>query len=260
MPVYFPQLNSAGLITQRPYRHTSGFLTDIKELECGIRSTWGWRGTGLIGFPTRGLGKFDVAFQSITDAELAVLRAFFDSMRGRYGEFTFLDPHGNMVDSPEDFSAAAWNRVGTVVSPGYPDAFGGSRGTVLAGGSVDTAVLPGGGASGFVLCASVYAKAAGTATIGFQGISTRTWQLNPNGWMRISHSVTLATNAAVRMQLSLSGSSSVFGAQCVPGPGEGGYLRKPGRYPKCRFATDSFSPKYLGPNQISLTLPIEEYN
>ena len=33
-----------------------------------------------------------------------------------------------------------------------------------------------------------------------------------------------------------------------------------GYHAKCRFDTDNFDPQYLGPNQCSLVLPIQEIN
>jgi hypothetical protein len=256
---YFPQINSGGVLTQRPYQGALHYATSVLELPCGLRQQWGWRGHGLTDFPTGPLGKWELNFQAITDAELAVLRTFFDSMRGRYGEFAYLDPSGNLVPYSEDFSNPSWSGGGGSTTT---DPFGGNRARSTSG-TMSTQVLPS-DANGIVLGASIWAKGSGsgqTVTVTVAGSSKAVPV--PNGsWIRADHSATVSGSGAVSVSFACSASMALFGAQCVPMRGPGGYMRTPGNaglHLKCRFDTDTFSPRYLGPNQISLKLPIMEY-
>jgi hypothetical protein len=62
----------------------------------------------------------------------------------------------------------------------------------------------------------------------------------------------------------LSQPIDVFGAQCVPSKGPGGYVKTPysfggyGYYPTIRFDTDAFTVRQDGPGHNSLQLPIVE--
>jgi len=275
---YFPQLNAAGLITQRPYRTGLQYSTSTIDMPCGQRQAWGWRGMGLSGFPAGPLGRWELQYPAINDSELLTLRLFYESMKGRYGEFTYLDPAGNLVPASEDFTDTSWTRQ-TLLSDGLSiDPFGGVRAQYWTGDAADSmlwsTVLPDGGASGYVLCGSVWAKAHSAGqqlAIGFVdyafGLLGHTVHALPQAvWVRIQHTITLASSSDIRLRIGGVGtwgttSVSLFGAQCVPMPGPGGYARTPGApglASRCRFDSDIFAPKYLGPNQHSLTLPIVE--
>ncbi|WP_321471161.1 hypothetical protein [uncultured Paludibaculum sp.] len=278
MPIYFPQINASGLITQRPYQAGLHFSTTTQVLPGGSQQAWGWRGMGLSNFPDRHLGQWDLNYSAITDAEVAVLLAFFTEMRGRLGEFTYLDPSGNLIPASEDFAAASWTKQTVSVGPEAADPFGGNRARLMTGTGENSmmwcTILPDGGAGGYVLNVSLWAKATTEGQqlmlsfidSGFSIISSVVLPV-PQTWTRIDHCATLASNSYVRVLIGGGGTwpgtgISMFGAQCVPMPGPGGYTRTPGNpglHPKCRFDTDAFSPRYVGPNQISLKLPIVEY-
>lgn len=84
MPNTFPAINARGTLVQRPYSSTQEFNTSIVEQESGPRYAWAWRDTPLL--------SWDLTYPSITEAEAAVLEAFFASMGGRYDDFSFTDP------------------------------------------------------------------------------------------------------------------------------------------------------------------------
>lgn len=262
MPTYFPQLNAAGLLMQRPSQSSLNYQTMVAEVPGGNRNAFGFRGTGLTGYPTKPLGRWDLNYGALTDAELSVLETFFTQMKGRYGEFTFLDPNGNLVPNSENFADASWS--GALASgTGQPDPFGGTRAASTAGGSTSCVVLPGGGATGYVLCMSVWVKAgsAGTATLGLSGAGSTATALPAGSWVRAQHFGVIGSGV-ISGSIALSVAGTIFGAQCVPMKGPGGYHRTPGNeglHAKCRFDTDKLSPKYAGPNEISLRVPIVEY-
>lgn len=264
--LYFPQINSDGIMTQRPYKSSLSFNTSVAELACGKRLTWGWRAMGMDLLPNVPLGAFNLNYPAITDAEVEVLSAFFTTMRARWKSFIFLNPHGNLVRDSEDFSnAVAWTAA-LSGDPGQPDPFGGTRARQLTLGTLTTTLLPLGEAAGIMLTGSVWVKGApgNVITISFSDGSSTASTLYGSQWVRIEHHRVITGSSAVAMTISASSVNvTLFGAQCVPGPGAGGYLRTPGFYgyhPKCRFDTDSFQPKYIAPNHISLVLPIMEHN
>lgn len=278
MPTYFPQINAAGLITQRPYQVGLHYSTSVVELPSGMRQRWGWRGMGLTNFPDRPLGQWELNYTAITEAETEVLRDFFTSMRGRFGEFTYLDPSGNLVPASEDFTAGSWTKQTLTVGSAVTDPFGGNRATTLTGASGNSmlwcTLLPEGDASGFVVNASLWVKAASPGQqlyLAFIdssfGILDSVTRKVPQTWTRVDITTTLATDSYIRLLVG-GGSTwqagqaiNVFGVQSVPMGGPGGYMRTPGNpglHAKCRFDTDTFSPRYLGPNQNQLKLPIVE--
>lgn len=280
MPTYFPQLNSAGVLTQRPYSAGMAFQTSVVDMPCGKRHAWSWRGAGLTGFPTRALGRWTLNYAAITPAELSILLSFFASMRGRWGQFTYLDPHGNLIPNSEVFSDGTWTRQTLTVGSAVDDPFGGNRATRMTGNGSNSlmyaTVLPDGGATGYVLNASVYLRPQYNGSMflafidsGFGLLAFNTYTLLGGQWTRIELPTTLATNSYIRVLIGGGGTwgtgavVDVFGAQCTPCGAAGGYMRspgKPGLYTKCRFDTDALNPRYVGPNEISLSVPIVEIN
>jgi hypothetical protein len=77
----FPQINSYGTISQRPYSESLRFKTLSSDLESGLRYTSYQHANPL--------WTIEVNYPAITADEVAVLEAFFAEMRGRYGEFEF---------------------------------------------------------------------------------------------------------------------------------------------------------------------------
>lgn len=267
---YFPQLIAGGVTVQRPYECTQAALTGYEDQATGRRFARSWRANPL--------GRWTLNYQHLTDAELAALQSFFASMNGRYGEFTFLDPGGNLAEYSDDFSVAAWEKYSVTVGAAVTDPFGGSRAMSCsatgANGMLAAAVLPGGNAAGFVLCASVWVRSAAPASLaigfidaGFTVLSAKTAELPANTWVRIQHAHTLSSSSAIRMLIGGYGTwnastMELFGAQCAPMPGLGAYARSPANWglrAKCRFDTDTLRVRTLGPDQHAVTVPLVEY-
>lgn len=267
---YFPQLSAQGLMVQRPSTWQQIALTTHEDQPSGRRCAKAWR--------TNPLGRWGLTYPHLTDTELAVLEGFFASMKGRLGQFTWLDPGGNLCQYSDDFSHASWEKYDAAPGAAAADPFGGTRAQTVAGtGSnamLATSVIPDGNASGFVLCGSVWVKpgsaqqlSIGFIDSGFTVIGNSAWSLPAGRWTRIWHTMTLATSSAVR--LLIGGFASwgavsldLFGAQAAPLPGPGAYVRSPqqwGYRPKCRFDTDVLSLRYVGPNQNTVTLAIAEF-
>ena len=267
--LYFPQINANLILTQSPYATSLGFENVSVPVESGMVWSYPLRGAALPGYPTGSLGKFAVNFSSITDAEVNVLHIFFQSVRGKWAPFRFLDPNGNLLQHSQDFTNVAWTKTLTAAA-GQPDPSGHALGCSLSSGHMQAVIGPSdGGMSGFVMCASIWLKAASgsvTATIGFIDETTLTnytqqFTVASGVWTRISKNLVLPTGNQFVFYLNLSGSAYGFGAQVSPMKGEGAYQCTPGNYgyhPICRFDTDVFETKALGPNQNQLSLPIQE--
>ena len=284
MPNLFPQVNANAITTQLPYVNGIAFQTIVQDVEVGIRFSYPLRGVGLTGFPTGPLGKFGVNYSQITDAEVASLLSFFESMKGRKTAFRFLDPGGNLITFSEDFSQSDWDKSNGPVTITGPtiDPFGGNRATALVGGGSNAYIkIPvgptDGGMSGVVVCGSVWVKTPDIGArlqIGFLNSTFSIYDntdfpLPQNSWVRIFHTFKITDNN--EWFLAIGGNAewaggrtmNMFGAMVAPTKGEGAYVKTPGNYgyhQYCRFDTDVFQRQVLGPNQNSLVLPIVEIN
>lgn len=283
---YFPQVFANATITQLPYETTQWFDTISQDMETGMRWTFSRTANNIPGYPTKPTARFGVNFSNITDDEISKIDAFFRQMRGRWGQFGFLDPGGNLVQYSEDFSNAYWDKSNgpiTIGSTSVTDPFGGALATALVGGGTNAyltaSIAPtvGEDMTGWVLCASAWVKSPDVGAelrIGFIDASFTTfratnWSLPQNRWIRISHREPMWSSGEKRMVVGGFGAwaggrtINMFGAQVVPMKGEGAYVRTPDNYgfhSHCRFDTDSLAIKMLGPNFNALTLPIAEIN
>jgi len=194
------------------------------------------------------LGNWDVNFPALTDANLATMEAFFAQQQGRLQPFTFLDPAGNLEQYSDDFSQSAWVKATLTLGAAVADPFGGTGATSITGTGANSHmscyVLPDGGASGFTLCGSVWAKAAGAGqpllialtddTLAILG-SPVSQTLPQGSWVRIFFGFTLASADKIKLLIggfnswSTSQVISPFGAQCAPTLGR---LREDARKPR----------------------------
>ena len=277
---YFPQIGP-GIITQRPYSTSTAFNNIVAGSPAGRPYGFQRRGSGLAFYPIGPLKKFNVGFTAITDAEKEALRTFFLSMKGRVGEFVFLDPSGNLIPNSEVFSDGSWTLAGgSIAATAQADPFGGTRATRFTSAgtmSLKATIIPVASVSGFWFCNSIYAKAAAggmTITVDFIDTSTsgtlgttayNVFTLAAGQWTRVfaSAQIGVAHPLAAKFTVSGSGTVTLFGPQSVPTGGPGEYTVSPmnlGYRSQCRFDTDIFAPNAVGPNQWSLQLPIVEVN
>lgn len=276
MAVYFPQFMASKAMVQSGYKSKRRFQTVISAMEAGPVHTYAQFNGGLTNFPTAALSGHEWSC-SITDAELATLIAFFEAQSGQLEEFIFLDPAGNLIPYSEDFSVANWGKVSVTVGAAATDPKGGTRATTLTATSSDSSirstVLPDGDANDIVLCGSVWAYSAsgqylrlGFANTSHGLLSSEVLALPAGAWRLLHHTTTLATSAAIEFQIgggSTWNSSSIdmFGAQVVPMPNAGAYVKSPAFYgyrPKCRFDMPSLKWIKRGPNENEVSIKILE--
>lgn len=259
MSTYFPQLSS-GVMTHRPYGQRPTFSTQIQDIPSGMRYSFAEFGAGLTNFPTVPLGRYDLKYASMSDADAATLAGFFASMEGQLQEFTYLDPGGNLVTASENFSDTSW--TGSFTGAAATDPWGGTRATTCSSVTLTTSVIPSGGVSGFILTGSVYVKptAAGVVTIVVAGQSANVGA--PAGrWTRASSTITVASGSAVAMSFEIP-AGAMFGAQCAALPGPGAYRKTPGSEAlreTCRFDMDDLVISKVGPNENEVSISILEY-
>lgn len=284
MPTYYPQVSADGVMTQIPYRRSMSFNSLFVDAPFSRPYSASRRGSGLSFYPTAPLGRFEVNYTAMADADVQTLLTFFNAQQGRYGEFIFLDPAGNLVNNSEDFSQTNWatQTTGVTISAtGVTDPFGGTRASTLTATSSNSnmspIVVPGGFLpANFALNVSVYLRALtaaqsfslGFVDSGFSVLGSKTFALPQNVWKRIDFSMLVNTTSYIRALFggfSTWNSTAIqfFGPQCAPLIGPGSYKKSPddfGYHPNCRFDTDSFSYTAMGPNQNTLSLPVMETN
>ncbi len=90
----FPTLS--GSIGMRPFTQAQRYVTIAADNSTGMRYTWGYFGTGLSGFPTRGLMAWNIQYSMLTDAQLDTLEQWFHWAMGRFKAFQFTDEDGTV--------------------------------------------------------------------------------------------------------------------------------------------------------------------
>ena len=84
----FPLINADSVLTQLPYSECDDFVTQAADLDCGFSFTESQN--------VEPLKRWVLQYPSITDAERAVLEAFFEEMNGALGEFEFSGNDGSV--------------------------------------------------------------------------------------------------------------------------------------------------------------------
>lgn len=81
----FPYIHDQ-VVTQFPYTETDFFYTAVSDVPCGKSFTRSYNSSPLKSFVAN--------FPSITKGEVQILEDFFNSTKGRLGEFTWTDDSG----------------------------------------------------------------------------------------------------------------------------------------------------------------------
>jgi len=97
----YPAL-STGAVVQVPWSFSRRFETSKNDMETGQRYAWSNRATAK--------RTWTVTYSDITDAEIATLKAFFDSVSGRLGTFGFTDPKTGTYYAAARFDTDSFER------------------------------------------------------------------------------------------------------------------------------------------------------
>jgi hypothetical protein len=207
--------------------------------------------------------------RDLADTEADSIQQLFQSVEGRLGTFTFIDPTANLLAHSEELDNFCWTKGPMIqTAGGIDDPLGGTRASRLinAGQTSQTLSqalpLP----AWFGYCFSVYARSIGGSSLSMTTASsssthTRLFQLAP-GWIRCLLSGALnATDASLQFTLELDAGASVdvFGIQAEAQPSASAYKRtgsRNGVYSKARFDEDVLQQISDGPDQHRFDLKI----
>jgi hypothetical protein len=266
----FPVIHGNGGRAQYPNAVTFEHLTNQANLHCNAHIAYGWR--------TEPLARYTLNLKNLTDAEVSTLETFFASQNGRFGQFAYIDPTGNLLQYSDDYTQAPWTKACTV-GASLADPAGGTAATVLSGdgsgnSSLTQVVTIDPTVTGSLACFSVYLKAvtaAGAFNVYLTDGTTTTNQacvLTLGSWTRVSVPWTFGTPGNVTV--GVGGSSSwtgtnqiaVFGPMLSMTAGAAPYLRTPGFAALriyCRFDQDALDIEYKDLGQTNVTVKIAEF-
>jgi len=258
--LYFPQLSS-GAIGQYPIQKRHIQRTIVNQLSDGHTVKLADAGAKLV--------EWQLAYQDLTDSEIANLQQFFSACEGQLTGFTFLDPMDNLLTWSEDLSQPVWELSTLLqVTSGIDDPNGGSRATrILNPTAADVTVQQNVNApGGLVYSLSLYARGQSGTTVSLfrqtaDASDSRSYALATT-WHRVSFSGNLDTAAAiisVGITVPAGNSVDVYGwqleAQPAPSPYKAAFSAS-GIYLNAHFSQDSLSITTTAPNrnQCALTL------
>src|SRR5262245_7366115 len=99
--LYFPQLLT-GAVGQYPIHKRRLSRTVLNESESGDRVT--------LADPDAAAVEWILDFEALSDRESDALTSLFNSVEGRLGDFTFLDPTDNLLCWSEKLDEPVWER------------------------------------------------------------------------------------------------------------------------------------------------------
>ena len=236
----YPQLSS-GAVSQFPVRKLRYSRTVVNRTADGR----------VIKRPdtTAQITEWQLQYSLLSDAELATLQQFFNSMSGSLNGFTFLDPCGNLLAWSDELSQTTWQKDPLItLTGGVADPAGGQNGWTL----VNTGTGPQGvsqvlnSPGGYVYCLSVYAQATQptSAVLSIAGQSSTV--AVETGWNRVAITGTgspSATSVAIGFQLAAGASMTLYGPQLEPQASPSAYQSSTtgGVYQNARFRDDTFT-------------------
>ncbi len=221
------------------------------------------------------LFRWQLNLAPLEDSDLADLQSFFLARGGPYESYVFLDPLDNLLQWSEDFSQAAWQKTSPAelqITPGGVDPLGGNAAQVLSNtgaGSNAVRQFLAAPPAGITFTGSVWLKASGASvtlrlTDSAAEVFSRTVTPGPQ-WLRFHLTATFAGSGPQvgwEIEIPAGVSVQVFGAQMVAAAGPSGYTRTTtvsGFHPNCRFETETFAHRVLGPNVNEVRLAIVEH-
>jgi len=276
MATYYPHISGA-VSAGMPYVRRMAFSTVVSESPAGQIFT----APRL----TDPLWLFDLDYKMIPTADADEILEFFQDQRGRYGEFSFLDPAGTLIEVGDDFSDASWTKTGVTVGSAQTDPLGGSEAVRLTGtggdNSVRTPILPAGDAltvsrgQALTFTGSIWIKpviASQSFMVAFYrtgvGVeSSKIIALADGRWQRIWFTWQSNTDDPLEVQFGgggtwASNAVDVFAPVCSPLPGKGGDEYGPSNYglhAKSRFAVDRLRMESPQPGLWNVKCAVESY-
>lgn len=245
----FPQL-STGAVTLYPLRRTRTRRTVLNTLRDGHIVKYS--------DPDVASSAWELEITGANRAEWLAIEELFESVRGRAGAFTFLEPAGNLLLQSEALSAPEWNPSALVSVTPIADPFGGDAAASVLNGSPTEGELsqPLAVPGNYRYALSVWAKAGSTSTVTLfasaeGALAERQFSLHSQ-WKRIVLPVGLeqeTESVAFGVRLVPGDSVHLFGMQVDAQPGAGGYQKtgaRGGVHASARFDDDALTVRARG--------------
>lgn len=212
---------------------------------------------------------WSLALRDLTDMEADSIQRLFETVEGRQGNFTFLDPAANLLAHSEELDNSCWNKDPMLqLNTGVDDPVGGRRAMSLvnSGQSVQNLSQTLNAPGWFGYAFSVYARSTANSALslirsGQSSTHARVFSLGP-GWTRCVLSGALnVSDESVRFALELPAGASVdlYGIQAEAQPSASAYKAtrdRNGVYSNARFDDDVLLSFADGPDQHRLDLRI----
>ena len=258
--LYYPQLMT-GTVGQFPLTQRMTIRTVANELISGdaVRTS----------DPNEQLIRWQLQYSGLTDSEWLSIEQLFETMEGRLGTFTFLDPSNNLLSWSEDWTKSVWTADPLLqVVKGMQDALGGTNAMQLTNTSqtAQRIMQTVGGASWFQYCSSVYVRSDASCTVALV-ISASGQELKniigtSQNWGRVVYPAMLAVTQdgiAFGLEIPAGARIQAFGAQLEAQAGASEYKKTDdhcGVYSKTRFDTDALqvTTDALGRNASAVSL------
>jgi len=257
---YFPQLLS-GAIVQYPFAKRLRCRTAIVTHLDGTSTKFADVGNDAV--------VWDFVLQGLNGLECGELESFFETMAGRLGEFTFLDPGANLLSWSEDLTAACWVKGPAIaLSVGLLDPTGGNSAAKITnqGAAIQSVEQRIAAPSWFQYCFSTYLRSdqATRVTLTQSTSSTKesvTFTIGPN-WKRYVHSKLMSSNeeqVTFGIDADAGVCFEVYGLQAEAQLYPSQYKRTTSRngiYSRARFDMDVLSVSAEGPEAYSCRIRI----
>jgi hypothetical protein len=258
--LFFPQLSSGALV-QYPLRKTRHLRTVVNTLADGT----------IIAAPDTSSGrlKWELIYQDLSPADLALLQTHFAQCSGPWQPFVFIDPTDNMLSDSSNLAAASWQLGSNVtVQPGAPDPTGSSNAFLVTNnGQIaeevsQTLNVP----AWYQYCFSVCVQSATPSQIQLtrQADTQQTVSLPvTTSWTRLVRSGQLATaltSFTVTVSLSPGQQVTLFGPQLEPQIAPSRYrptLGGGGVYPKAHWSVNTLTISADSPSLFNASCIIE---
>lgn len=192
-----------------------------------------------------------LSYIGLSQAEFSAIEALFESVQGRFGNFTFVDPSDNLLTWSEDFTMATWTADPLLqIVKGAQDPNGGTNAMTLTNGAQASQgiVQQLAGPGWFEFTFSIYLRADTPCSVDLIRASgstqSRTTIPVSGTWTRVQSSGALgAQGDGIECGLELDPGVTVYayGAQLEAQPSAGAYKTKTnlcGVYTDARFDQD----------------------
>ena len=213
--------------------------------------------------------RWDLRLTELSSDELGSIGELFDTVKGRLGLFTFLDPLSNLLTYSEDYRNPLWHGDPLLqLADGVPDAIGGTSATRLTNtAQTSQRILQRIAAPAWYrYCFSIYLRSQQASTVRLVQSATgdeiaQLTRVTP-GWTRAWLSAMLSVPAGeivFGVELAPGDQVDLYGAQVEAQPGAGKYKKtvdRAGVYSQSRFDQDVLTVTTTGPNQHSTDVRI----